>query len=157
MNCVSRPASGEINQNNGGLCGGRGISKLCWSGGLAGTIVEQSIAARGFDGFAAKRPAGQGSKCLLTWFLVTLYQDKVTKPPRQLSGPTHELNPIASTIPLKLILPHHTLNRACSRVIVLSVCLGIVHRFNIAFHYKIDQLTNRHACINTHRLCAGNF
>jgi len=39
---------------------------LIAAGALAGTIVEQSIAARGFDGFAEKRPAGHGSRCLLT-------------------------------------------------------------------------------------------
>ncbi|MBS1523670.1 MAG: hypothetical protein JST50_21890, partial [Bacteroidetes bacterium] len=33
---------------HGGLCGGKG-SKLCRSEGLAGTLVAQSIAARGFD------------------------------------------------------------------------------------------------------------
>jgi hypothetical protein len=49
MNPVNRPASGEINQNNGGLCSGKGISELCGSEGFAGTLVEQSIAARGFD------------------------------------------------------------------------------------------------------------
>ena len=66
MNFVNRPASGEIHQNNGGLCGGRALANFAEAGALAGTIVEQSIAAHGFDGFAAKRPAGQGSRCLLT-------------------------------------------------------------------------------------------
>jgi len=65
MNFVNRPASGEIRQNNDGLCSGKALANFAEVVGNARTRVGQSIAAVVLSDCRAKALGGR-SKRLLT-------------------------------------------------------------------------------------------
>jgi|GEM_PF-3526299 hypothetical protein len=85
---VNGPASAEIDQNNGGLCAGKGISKLCRSESLRvrwlaeGKVLQPVVLVD----CRAKAMCGkkQASIDLIFWLL--FYQEKSNKAQRQLSG-----------------------------------------------------------------------
>ena len=62
-----------------------------------------------------------------------------------------------SRTPLKLILPHHTLHRTNRAIHIFRIFFLIVIIRDITFHFKINQLPDRHPRIYTHRLCTRNF
>lgn len=58
---------------------------------------------------------------------------------------------------LKNILPHHALNGACAGHVVFGIVLGIIKRFDLAFHHKVNELADGHAGINLYRLGAADL
>ena len=56
---------------------------------------------------------------------------------------------------LKLIFPHHAFKRSIGALIVFGARLAVVHIFDRSFHFKINQLADGHACIDTHRFDTG--
>ena len=58
---------------------------------------------------------------------------------------------------LKFILPHHTFYGLIGLTAVFRVLFLIILHFYFAIYRKINQLSDRHAFINTDRLFDRNF
>ena len=83
---VSRQASGESGQNNGGLCGGQGHWQTLPKPGHGANEVAARFSSPWFCLFCRVKALCGKDASLLTAFLVTFVATKVTGPPAAKSG-----------------------------------------------------------------------